>query len=184
MRLLSSLFSCFHGQNYYLLNLYLLFVSYIIRKLENKFWKRSNFYGSKSNRLQVFGCECKSIRILRNVLFYLLNYLKYPESLILNTYDIENDKLIMVQIRVEFKGCISNYVIFGSTEICTSIYFQKYFHKIKTALSVYMCFRLSWLLDHVIYPKLRREQLLCKAEQIHKITKNLLQMFIQNNFEY
>jgi hypothetical protein len=38
----------------------------------------------------------------------------------------------------------------------------------------------------VIYPKLRREQLLCKAEQIQKIKTIFTQMttlFIQHNFE-
>ena len=35
----------------------------------------------------------------------------------------------------------------------------------------------SWLLDPVIYLKLRREQLLCKSEQIHKITT----VFTQND---
>ena len=32
----------------------------------------------------------------------------------------------------------------------------------------------TWLLDHLIYLKLRRDQLLCKAEQIQKIKHTLL----------
>ena len=58
------------------------------------------------------------------------------ESLILNRYDIENDRLIMVQIRVEFKGCISNSFL-DQLKYC--LFSAKYFHKIRTALSVYMC---------------------------------------------
>ena len=46
--------------------------------------------------------------------------------------------------------------------------------------SNYILVYFSWLLDHVIYLKLRRELLLREFEQIHKMTT----LFIHDNFEW
>ena len=67
-------------------------------------------------------------------------------------------------------GVVNGFAYSGNLWFCSRI-----IRSLRWSICVLVCF--GWLLDDMIYLKLGREKLLCKAEQIHKMTT----IFTQND---